>query len=298
MKIELTLQQLARLTEKKVDDLELLLKGEGGEPLENAPGIIAELVGDRIKENTQRQFDIAKSKISKSLEKIVKDAGVKDFDGVEDAVQKLADLKASGQGKDGDSFDLTTLKANQLAKIPSFVEFQQAKEAELNELKATYEKTLKAQKFEKISSVSQKRALALLSDPAKNVKFRNQEKQIKTLLKSIEDYGFLDLDEDENPILVDQEGVPIVDSKTQTKIKFDDLVIAEWDSLVGFTAIDPDKKTPQPAAGKTGQQQQSTGIKFDSYEAADKAVRTSNNAKDRMELQKAMNAQFPNGKPK
>jgi len=297
MKIELTLQQLARLTEKKVDDLELLLKGEGGEPLENAPGVIAELVGDRIKENTQRQFDIAKSKISKSLEKIVKDAGIKDFDGVEDAVQKLADLKASGQGKDGDSFDLTTLKANQLAKIPSFVEFQQAKEAELNELKATYEKTLKAQKFERISSVSQKRALTLLSDPAKNVKFRNQEKQIKTLLKSIEEYGFLDLDEEGNPIIVDQDGVPIVDSKTQTKVKFDDLVIAEWDSLVGFTAIDPDKKTPQPAAGNNKPTQQKTGIVFASYDEALKASKSGNDA-DRLAAQKAMNAQFPNGRPR
>ena len=296
MKIELTLQQLARLTEKKVDDLESLLKGEDGEPLENIPGIIAELVGDRIKENTQKQFDIATSRISKKLEKIVKDAGIKEFDGVEEAVQKLADLKASGQGKDGDSFDLTTLKANQLAKIPSFVEFQQAKEAELNELKATYEKTLKAQKFERISSVSQKRALALLSDPAKNVKFRNQEKQIKTLLKSIEDYGFLDLDEEGNPIIVDQDGIPIVDSKTQTKIKFDDLVIAEWDSLVGFTAIDLDKKTPQPAAGNNKSTQQKTGIVFDSYEAAVKATKSGNDA-DRLAAQRAMNAQFPNGNP-
>jgi len=176
------------------------------------------------------------------------------------------------------------------------VEFQQAKEAELNELKATYEKTLKAQKFERISSVSQKRALALLSDPAKNVKFRNQEKQIKTLLKSIEDYGFLDLDEEGNPIIVDQDGIPIVDSKTQTKIKFDDLVIAEWDSLVGFTAIDLDKKTPQPAAGNNKSTQQKTGIVFDSYEAAVKATKSGNDA-DRLAAQRAMNAQFPNGNP-
>ncbi len=297
MKIELTLQQLARLTEKKVDELEALLKGEDGEPLENAPGVIAELVGDRIKENTQRQFNIAKSKISTNLEKIVKAAGIKDFEDVEDAVKKLAE-KASEQGKDGDSFDLTTLKANQLAKIPSFVEFQQAKEAEIAELKTNYEQTLKAQKSDKIRSVSQKRALALLSDPAKNVKFRNQEKQINTLLKNIEDYGFLDLDKDDNPIIVDKDGEPIVDSKTQVKLKFEDLVINEWDSLVGFTAIDPDRKTPQPPAPGRNNQQQQPGIKFDSYEAADRAVRTSSNAKDRADLQRAMNAQFPNGKPK
>jgi hypothetical protein len=122
----------------------------------------------------------------------------------------------------------------------------------------------------------------------------SQEKQIKTLLKSIEDYGFLDLDENENPILVDQEGVPIVDSKTQTKVKFDDLVIAEWDSIVGFTAIDLDKKTPQPAAGNNKPTQQKTGIKFDSFEAAEKAIRMLS-GQDRADAQRAMNAQFPNG---
>ena len=178
------------------------------------------------------------------------------------------------------------------------MEFQQAKEAEIAELKTNYEQTLKAQKSDKIRSVSQKRALALLSDPAKNVKFRNQEKQINTLLKNIEDYGFLDLDKDDNPIIVDKDGEPIVDSKTQVKLKFEDLVINEWDSLVGFTAIDPDRKTPQPPAPGRNNQQQQPGIKFDSYEAADRAVRTSSNAKDRADLQRAMNAQFPNGKPK
>ncbi len=297
MKIELTLQQLARLTEKKVDELEALLKGEDGEPLENAPGVIAELVGDRIKENTQRQFNIAKSKISTNLEKIVKAAGIKDFEDVEDAVKKLAE-KASEQGKDGDSFDLTTLKANQLAKIPSFVEFQQAKDAEIAELKTNYEQTLRAQKSERVNSVSEKRAIAVLSDPSKNVKFRNQEKQIKTVLKNIQEYGFLDLDSEGNPIIVDKDGEPVVDSKTQIKIKFDDLVVNEWDSLVGFTAIDPDKRTPQPAPGNNKPTNQQPGTKFDSWDAANKAVNSEGDAKRRGELMKAMNAQFPEGKPK
>lgn len=298
MKIELTLQQLARLTEKKVDELEALLKGEDGEPLENTPDVIAELVGDRIKTVTQRQFDIATSKISKKLEKIVKDAGIKEFESVEEAVQKLADLKASGQGKDGDSFDLTTLKASQLAKIPSFVEFQQAKDAEIAELKTNYEQTLRAQKSERVNSVSEKRAIAILSDPSKNVKFRNQEKQIKTVLKNIQEVGFLDLDSEGNPIIVDKDGEPVVDSKTQLKIKFDDLVINEWESLVGFTVIDTDKKTPQPPAGKQGQQPQTTGIKFDSWDEATKMVNREPDNARRSELRIAMNAQFPEGKPK
>ena len=137
-----------------------------------------------------------------------------------------------------------------------------------------------------------------MSDPSKNVKFRNQEKQIKTVLKNIQEIGFLDLDSEGNPIIVDKDGEPVVDSKTQLKIKFEDLVINEWESLVGFTAIDPDKKTPQPPAGNNKPTQQQPGIKFDSYEAANNAIRSEPTAKGRADLQRAMNAQFPNGKPK
>jgi len=80
-------------------------------------------------------------------------------------------------------------------------------------------------------------------------------------------------------------------------LSFDDLIIGEWEPLFGFNVIDPNKRTPQPTAGNNNQQQQKTGIKFDSFEAAEKAIRMLS-GQDRADAQRAMNAQFPNGKPK
>ena len=77
---------MAKITGLKADDLEELLKGEDGEPLSNAPGIVADKVGERITEIKNAEFNKAKSKTAKALESIVKSAGIEDF---EDATIKI-----------------------------------------------------------------------------------------------------------------------------------------------------------------------------------------------------------------
>jgi hypothetical protein len=293
MKIEFSIQQLTKITGLKADDLEELLKGEDGEPLQNAPGIVADKVSERITEIKNAEFNKAKSKTAKAIESIVKSAGVEEFEDVEEAVRKLAD-KANEKGQSGESLDLSTLTPSQLAKIPAFQAFKETKDAELATLKADYEKTVKAQKAHAVAAKAKEQALSLLTE--KNAKFTTPDKQLNALFKLI-GTDSLDLDESGNIIVLDEKGEPRIDSH-HNKVSFSDLILEEWEPLFGFNAVDPNKKTPQPAAGNNKPTQQSTGIKFDSYEAADKAIRTSNNAKDRMELQKAMNAQFPNGKPK
>ncbi len=294
MKIEFSIQQLTKITGLKADDLEELLKGEDGEPLSNAPGIVADKVGERITEIKNAEFNKAKSKTAKALESIVKSAGIEEFEDVEDAVRKLAD-KANEKGQGGDSIDLSTLTPSQLAKIPAFQAFKEAKENELSTLKADYEKTVKAQKLDTVAAKAKERALSLLTE--KQAKFTTPDKQLNALFKLI-GVESLDLDDKGNMVVLDSNGEPRIDAH-HNKVSFDDLILGEWEPLFGFNAIDPNKKTPQPAAGNnkpTNQQQ--PGIKFDSYEAADRAVRTSSNAKDRADLQRAMYAHFPNGKRK
>ena len=293
MKIEFSIQQLTKITGLKADDLEELLKGEDGEPLSNAPGIVADKVGERITEIKNAEFNKAKSKTAKALESIVKSAGIEDFEDVEDAVRKLAD-KANEKGQDGKSIDLETLKPSQLAKIPAFIEFKEAKEAELSALKAEHEKTVKAQKLDTVAAKAKERALSILTE--KQAKFTTPEKQLNALFKLI-GVESLDLDEKGNIVVLDSNGEPRLDAH-HNKVSFDDLIVEEWEPLFGFNNIDPNKKTPQPPAGNNKPTQQPTGIKFDSYEAAVNAVRTGATAKDRAEAQRAMNLQFPDGKPK
>ena len=293
MKIEFSIQQLTKITGLKADDLEELLKGEDGEPLSNAPGIVADKVGERITEIKNAEFNKAKSKTAKALESIVKSAGIEDFEDVEDAVRKLAAL-ASEKGQGGESLDLTTLKPSQLAKIPAFIEFKEAKEAELAALKAEHEKTVKAQKLDTVAPKAKERALSILTE--KQAKFTKPENQLNALFKII-GVESLDLDEKGNIVVLDGNGEPRLDSH-HNKVGFEDLIISQWDSLFEFNVIDPNKKTPQPQPGNNKSTQQPTGIKFDSYEAAVNAVRTGATAKDRAEAQRAMNAQFPDGKPK
>lgn len=293
MKIEFSIQQLTKITGLKADDLEELLKGEDGEPLSNAPGIVADKVGERITEIKNAEFNKAKSKTAKALENIVKSAGIEDFEDVEDAVRKLAE-KANEKGQGGESLDLTTLKPSQLAKIPAFIEFKEAKEAELSALKAEHEKTVKAQKLDTVAAKAKERALSILTE--KQAKFTTPEKQLNALFKLI-GVESLDLDEKGNIVVLDSNGEPRLDAH-HNKVTFDDLIVEEWEPLFGFNAVDPNKKTPQPPAGNNKPTQQPTGIKFDSYEAAVNAVRTGATAKDRAEAQRAMNLQFPDGKPK
>jgi len=293
MKIEFSIQQLSKITGKKTDELETLLKGEEGEPLENAPGLIAEMVGDRIKEAKDTEFNKAKPKLAKSLESIVKTAGIEDFEDVESAVRQLAE-KASEKGQDGSSIDLETLKPSQLAKIPAFVTYRDAQEAKIQQLQADFDKQVKAQKAATVSAKAKEKALQILTE--KQAKFTNPEKQLSALFKMLG--AELDMDDKGNIIVLGEDGEPLVDAKTQNRIEFDDLVVSEWEPLFGFNQIDPNKKTPTPPPGKkpvTDQQKQ--GIKFDSWDDANKAIKTEVNASRRVELMKAMNEQFPNGKP-
>ena len=292
MKIEFSIQQLTKITGLKADDLEELLKGEDGEPLPNSPGIVADKVGERITEIKNAEFNKAKSKTAKALESIVKSAGIEEFEDVEDAVRKLAD-KANEKGQTSD-VDLSTLTPSQLAKIPAFQAFKEAKESELSTLKADYEKTVKAQKLDTVAAKAKERALSLLTE--KQAKFTTPDKQLNALFKMI-GVDFLDLDEKGNIIVLDEKGEPRIDAH-HNKVSFDDLILEEWEPLFGFNAIDPNKKTPQPAAGNNKPTNQQPGTKFDSWDAANKAVNSEGDAKRRGELMKAMNAQFPEGKPK
>ena len=293
MEIKFSIQQLTRITGLKADDLEELLKGEDGEPLSNAPGIVADKVGERITEIKNVEFNKAKSKTAKTLESIVKSAGIEEFEDVEDAVRKLAD-KANEKGQDNKSVDLEALTPSQLAKIPSFIAFRDAKESEIATIKSTYETTVKAQKAGLVASKAKEKAIAFLTE--KNAKFTNSDKQINALFKLI-GTDALDIDDNGNIIVLDASGEPLLD-KTHNKVTFEDLVVQEWEPLFGFHTTDPNKRTPEPKAGFQQSKQQQTGIKFDSYDAANKAIKTAGTANERMELQKAMNQQFPEGKPK
>ena len=206
MKIEFSIQQLTKITGLKADDLEELLKGEDGEPLSNAPGIVADKVGERITEIKNAEFNKAKSKTAKALESIVKSAGI------EDAVRKLAD-KANEKGQGGDSIDLSTLTPSQLAKIPAFQAFKEAKESELSTLKADYEKTVKAQKLDTVAAKAKERALSLLTE--KQAKFTTPDKQLNALFKLI-GVESLDLDEKGNIVVLDSNGEPRIEQENPT----------------------------------------------------------------------------------
>ena len=284
---------MTKITGLKADDLEELLKGEDGEPLSNAPGIVADKVGERITEIKNAEFNKAKSKTAKALESIVKSAGIEEFEDVDDAVRKLAD-KANEKGQSGDSIDLSTLTPSQLAKIPAFQAFKEAKESELSTLKADYEKTVKTQKLDTIASKSKEEALSFLSKM--NAKFTVPEMQLNAVFKLI-GVENLDLDEKGKTIILDKNGEPLLDAH-HNRVNFEDKISEIWEPLFGFNTIDPNKKTPQPPAGKQGQQSQTTGIKFDSYEEATKMVNREADNVRRSELRIAMNAQFPEGKPK
>jgi hypothetical protein len=271
-----------------------LLKGEDGEPLQNAPGIVADKVGERITEIKNAEFNKAKSKTAKAIESIVKSAGIEEFEDVEEAVRKLAD-KANEKGQGGESLDLSTLTPSQLAKIPAFQAFKEAKESELSTIKAEHEKTVKAQKAYAVAAKAKEQALSLLTE--KNAKFTTPDKQLNALFKLI-GVEFLDLDEKGNIVVLDEKGEPRIDAH-HNKVSFSDLILEEWEPLFGFNAVDPNKKTPQPAVGNNKPpHQQSTGIKFDSYDDALSTIKRTGDLKTRNELQKAMNQQFPEGKPK
>jgi hypothetical protein len=290
MEIKFSVPQLSKITGLSQNDLEELLKGEDGEPLENAPGIIADKVGERIGKIKQLEFDKARSKTAKALESIVRSAGIEDFENVEEAVKALAD-KANEKG-DGKSISLETLKQSDLAKVPAFIAFKDVKELELTTLKAEYDKTIKAQKASTIISKAKEEALSILSE--NGAKFTNFDKQFAALVKMIGESS-LDNDDQGNTILKDGDEIRL--DTHHNPVKYKDTVLQEWKDLFGLDVIDTSKRTPQPAQ-RQGQQQQQTGIKFDSFEAADKAIRTAGSAQDRLELQKAMKQQFPDGKPK
>lgn len=292
--IALTVQQLSKITGLDSDELEKLLKGEDGEPLENAPAIVVEKVSERIGKTKETEFNRAFQKLAKKLEGIAKGAGIDEFSDVEDAVRQLAD-KASEAGQGGVSVDLETLTASQLTKIPAFREYKAGRDAEVEKMKNDYETQIKSQRAMSTISEAKKRALALLAE--KNAKFNNQERQLDGLFKIISGNYSLDLDEKGNIIVLGADGEPAID-KSHNPIKFETLIVEEWEPLFGFNETDPSKKTPAPKPGQFGQKdKQSTGIKFDDYAAAVQAVRTARTNEDRASLQKAMNEQFPNGKP-
>lgn len=292
--IALTVQQLSKITGLDSDELEKLLKGEDGEPLENAPAIIVEKVSERIGKTKETEFNRAFQKLAKKLEGIAKTAGIEEYTDVEDAVRQLAD-KASEAGQGGESTNLETLTPSQLTKIPAFKEYKAGRDAEMEALKADYETKIKSQRALSTISEAKKRALTLLAD--KNAKFNNQERQLDGLFKIISGNYSLDMDEKGQIIVLGADGEPAID-KSHNPIKFEDLIVEEWEPLFGFNETDPNKKTPAPKPGQFGKtQQQQTGIKFDDYAAAVQAVRTARTNEDRAAMQKAMNEQFPFGKP-
>ena len=160
MEIKLSLQQISKITGLAQNDLEDLLKGEDGEPLENSPGIIADKVGERIGQVKQTEFNKAKAKISANLEKYARQAGIESFEDVEDAVRQLAD-KANEKGGDK-SITLEALKMSDLTKVPAFIAFKDAKELELSTIKSEYEKTVNAQKAATVISKAKEKMLSLL----------------------------------------------------------------------------------------------------------------------------------------
>ena len=180
--IALTVQQLSKITGLDSDELEKLLKGEDGEPLENAPAIIVEKVSERIGKTKETEFNRAFQKLAKKLEGIAKTAGIEEYTDVEDAVRQLAD-KASEAGQGGESTNLETLTPSQLTKIPAFKEYKAGRDAEMEALKADYETKIKSQRALSTISEAKKRALTLLAD--KNAKFNNQERQLDGLFKII-----------------------------------------------------------------------------------------------------------------
>ena len=287
--IALTVQQLSKITGLDSDELEKLLKGEDGEPLENAPAIVVEKVSERIGKTKETEFNRAFQKLAKKLEGIAKTAGIEEYTDVEDAVRQLAD-KASEAGQGGESTNLETLTPSQLTKIPAFKEYKAGRDAEMEALKADYETKIKSQRALSTISEAKKRALTLLAD--KNAKFNNQERQLDGLFKIISGNYSLDMDEKGQIIVLSADGEPAID-KSHNPIKFEDLIVEEWEPLFGFNETDPNKKTPAPKPGTFGKtEKQTTGIKFDSIAAANKAIAMETDAAKRLELRKAMNEQF------
>lgn len=289
--IALTVQQLSKITGVDSDELEKLLKGEDGEPLENAPALIVEKVSERIGKTKETEFNRAFQKLAKKLEGIAKGAGIDEFSDVEDAVRQLADKASESKGNGGESTDLETLTASQLAKIPAFKEYKASKDAEFEKLKSDYETTIRSQKAVSTLSEAKKRALLLLSE--KNAKFgNNQDKQLDGFFKIISGAYSLDMDDKGNIIVLGSDGEPAID-KSHNPIKFESLVVEEWEPLFGFNETDPNKKTPGAKPGIFGQKdKQQTGIKFEDIASANKAIAMETDVKKRLELRKAMNEQF------
>ena len=288
--IALTVQQLSKITGIDSDELDKLLKGEDGEPLENAPALIVEKVSERIGKTKETEFNRAFQKLAKRLEGIAKQAGIDEYADVEDAVRQLAD-KANEKGQSGESTDLETLTASQLTKIPAFKEYKAGKDAEMEKMKSDYETVIRSQKAMSTVSEAKKRALSVLTE--KNAKFNNQDRQLDGLFKIISGAYSLDMDDKGNIIVLGVDGEPAIDN-SHNPIKFDDLILGEWEPLFGFNETDPSKKTPGAKAGTFGQKdKQPTGIKFESKEAANKAVMMETDVKKRLELRTAMNEQFP-----
>jgi len=288
--IELTLKQLSQITAIPTADLEELLNGEGGVPLENAPEIIVKKVGDRIKENTNQQFKAATSKIATKLENIVKGAGIEEFEGVEDAVQKLAQ-KASEQGEGNKSVDLDTLKITDLAKIPAFQTYRDAKDAEVTSLKAEIENTVKSVERRETAVKARTHAFSYLD--TKLAKYTDKDMQLDAIFNFIP-VDRLKWDEKQKDFVVlGTDGEPELDGSANP-VKFLDALSDKWGRLYGFNETDPNKKTPAPKATfSKDKQQQPQGITFESRDAAEKAVRNEVDVKRRLELRKAMNEQFP-----
>ena len=220
----MNLQQLSKITGLNADDLKSKLEsGENGELVENAPGLIAEMVGDRVKENTQTQFNIATSKISKKLEKIVKSAGIEDFENVEDAVQKLAD-KASEQGEGNKSIELDTLKLNDLAKIPAFQAFRESKESEIADLKSENEKIVKSQKLSETSLKVRAHSFSYLDE--KLAKYSDDKDfQLDAILQFVPVERLEWNEKAKDFIILDADGQPELDNSANPKKYLDTLCI-------------------------------------------------------------------------
>ena len=160
MEISLSIQQLTKITGLSQSDLEDLLKGEDGEPLQNAPDIITQKVGERIGKVKQTEVDRTRAKILSNFEKYAKQAGIETFEDAEDAVRQLAE-KANDKGGDK-SITLETLKPSDLVKIPAFVQFRDAKDAELSAVKSEFEKSVKAQKAATVISTAKEKATEMV----------------------------------------------------------------------------------------------------------------------------------------
>ncbi len=295
MEIKFSIQQVAKLTAIDADELEALLKGEDGEPLENAPRIIAEKVGERITKAKTVEYDKAKSKFSKTVEDIVRKAGIEDFESVDDAVRKLAD-KANEKGQGEKSIDLETLTIQQLRKIPAFKEFESIKLSELEAEKQKAESALKSIRDQQLEAKQRASILAILK--AKNAELTDPEKQVEKVLKLIKSDHKIDVDSDENLVSLDDDNNIRVDKKTQNVVTYEEIVLNAADGIIKLNAVDPNKKTPAPKPGFSQPAKQEQGIKFDSWEQANKAITREADVKTRLALQKAMNEQFPDGKPK